>query len=363
MNRWRDPRVDSQFFFQGYCRGTNSVLVSTSGGSGFIAAHVLDTLLERGHSVVTTVRSQEKAQKIQDAHPGIQKDRLDFAIVEDIAQPDAFDKAVISDPPFEAVIHTASPFHFNITDTKKDLLDPAINGTVGILRAIKKSTPSVKRVVITSSFAAIVSNGTAPTAVFSEAHWNPITEDEALLNPSNGYRASKTFAEKAAWEFVEKEKPNFTLATCNPPLVFGPVVHYLNSLDAINTSNKGFRDLVTGAAKDSCPPSGVHLWVDVRDVALAHVLAAEKPEAGGKRFFLVSSNFSYREVVEIISEAFPELREKLPSGDALKPGDYPAAGSFGFDNQRSKEVLGLTYRPLKETVLDTVKSLQTVLKQ
>lgn len=96
---------------------------------------------------MTTVRSQEKATKIKKAHPEASDKDLSFAIVEDIAQEGAFDKAVISDPSFEAVIHTASPFHFNVTDTKKDLLDPAIIGTTGILKAIKKSAPSVKRVV------------------------------------------------------------------------------------------------------------------------------------------------------------------------------------------------------------------------
>jgi nucleoside-diphosphate-sugar epimerase len=78
--------------------------VLLTGGSGFIAAHTLDILLEHGHFVVTTVRTQEKADKIQASY---------------IAQPNAFDTAVISDPPFEAVLHTASPFHFNVTDVKK----------------------------------------------------------------------------------------------------------------------------------------------------------------------------------------------------------------------------------------------------
>ena len=93
--------------------------VLLTGGSGFIAAHVLDILLEHGHSVVTTVRSQEKANKIKEAHPDASEKQLSFAIVEDIAQEGAFDKAVVSDPPFEAVIHTASPFHFNVTDIQK----------------------------------------------------------------------------------------------------------------------------------------------------------------------------------------------------------------------------------------------------
>jgi len=77
----------------------------------------------------------------------VPKDKLDFVIVEDIAKAGAFNEAVVSDPPFEVVIHTASPFHFNIINTKRDLLDPAIIGTTGLLKAIKSSAPSVKRVV------------------------------------------------------------------------------------------------------------------------------------------------------------------------------------------------------------------------
>ena len=117
------------------------------GGSGFIAAHVLDVLLERGHTVVTTVRSTQKGQKILDNHPKVAKDKLDFVIVEDIAKRGAFDQAVQSKPPFETIIHTASPFHFNATDTQKELLDPAVIGTTGILESTKKYAPSVKRVV------------------------------------------------------------------------------------------------------------------------------------------------------------------------------------------------------------------------
>lgn len=91
-----------------------------TGGSGFIATHTLDVLLKRGHSVVATVRTQEKADKIKaDNESAVDNGQLSFAIVPDIAQEGAFDKAVISDPPFEAVLHTASPFHFNVTDVQK----------------------------------------------------------------------------------------------------------------------------------------------------------------------------------------------------------------------------------------------------
>ncbi len=117
---------------------------------------------------------------------------------------------------------------------------------------------------------------------------------------------------------------------------------------------------MTGAAKDSCPPTMNYGFVDVRDLALAHVLAAEKAEAGGKRFFVVAGHFCNKEIAEIIGEAFPELKANLPTGDALKPGGYPEEGTYDFDNSRSRKVLGLTYRPLRECIVDTVKSLQAV---
>src|ERR1700761_4634370 len=148
------------------------------------------------HKVVTTVRSHDKGKKILDAHPDVAKDVLSFVIVEDIAQPGAFDKAVISEPPFEAVIHTASPFFIGHTDPVKQLLDPAIKGTVGILEAIKASAPSVKRVVVTSSFAAVVNPDDHPK-VYDGSSWNPVTEEQTVL-PAYTYRASKTFAERAA---------------------------------------------------------------------------------------------------------------------------------------------------------------------
>jgi hypothetical protein len=141
----------------------------------------------------------------------------------------------------------------------QELLDPAIVGTTGILQAIKNGAPSVKKVVVTSSFAAVndPSKGNWPEHTYSEADWNPMTLEDALLHPARGYTgtstailqgsrktgnfllahvrvmmrkssdrlaASKAFAEKAAWDFVEKEKPSFSLSTINPSLVFGPIV-------------------------------------------------------------------------------------------------------------------------------------------
>lgn len=234
----------------------------------------------------------------------------------------------------------------------KDFLDPAIKGTTGILKAIKAHAPTVKRVVITSSFAAIVNPKQHPPS-YSEKDWNPLTWEEAL-DPSLVYRGSKTFAEKAAWEFVEKEKPNFDIATVNPPLVFGPIVSYLNSLDAVNTSNKRFRDFAQGTSKDEPPTTDSYLYVDVRDVALAHVKAIEVAEAGGKRFFVTAGFVNNREVADTIRETHPQLESKLPSKDG---SSEPKAPAYGFDNSRSRELLGIQYVPFKKTVADTVDSL------
>lgn len=120
---------------------------------------------------------------------------------------------------------------------------------------------------------------------------------------------------------------------------------------------------MTGAAKERCPPTGNFFFVDVRDIALGHVLAMEKEEAAGKRFFIVASHFSNKEIAEIIGKRFPELKDKLPTGEALASGDYPAAGIYNFDNRRSVDVLGLKYRSLEDSIVDTVKSLQAVEKK
>ncbi|UZP34020.1 hypothetical protein NXS19_001836 [Fusarium pseudograminearum] len=258
--------------------------VLLTGGSGFIAAHTLEQLLEKDYSIVTTVRSEDKAQKIRNAFPDKVKDgKLEIVIVTDIAKPDAFDQ-VAKTPGLDAVVHVASPFHFNITDPKKDLIDPAVIGTTGILKALHASAPNVKRVVITSSFAAIIDEAkfTDGSHVFSEKTWNPVTIDDIARSDTTAYRASKTLAERAAWDFVAEKKPSFDLVTVCPPLVLGPVSKHLATLESINTSNARIVNLLRGEWKDEIPPcTPVPLWIDVRDAARAHVRGLEEPSAGG----------------------------------------------------------------------------------
>lgn len=324
--------------------------------------HVLDVLLKRGHSVVATVRSQAKADKIREVYANVPEKTLSFALVEDIAKEGAFDKAVVSDPPFEAVVHTASPFHFKATDIQKELLDPAIIGTTGILKSIRANAPSVKKVVITSSFASIVdgSKGDWPEHTYSEEDWSPLTKEQALENANNGYRASKKFAEEAAWNFIKEQKPNFTLATMCPPLVLGPIEPLLqNDVKSLNTSNERIAEFLQGKHKGEFPAQPVRLWIDVRDLADAHVAAMEKSEADNKRFLLVGGYFNSRVTVEALLKHFPDYKDKLPSLD-LPGGDYPEGGVYKYDVSRAEKILGIKWKSLEQSLKDTAESLQEI---
>ena len=144
-----------------------------------------------------------------------------------------------------------------------------------------------------------------------------------------------------------------------PPLVFGPIIHYLQSLDSLNTSNQRIAALMTGKAKKELPPTGTFIWTDVRDLALAHVKAAELPEAANKRFFVTAGHFSNEEMADIIRASFPELKDELPA-KGTTGGGYPEDGIFQYDNSRVKKVLGIEFRTLNESIVDAVKSLQAV---
>ncbi|KAL0941108.1 NAD-dependent epimerase dehydratase [Colletotrichum truncatum] len=333
-----------------------------TGGSGFIAAHILEQLLERGHDVVTTVRSEDKAQKIRNAHKDLDSKRLTVVIVPDIAREDAFDE-VVKTPGIEAVLHTASPFHFKWTDPKKELVDPAVVGTTAILKALKRDAPGVKRVVVTSSFASIIDEAKLddPNTVYDEKHWNPVTVDDIHRSPATAYRASKKLAEKAAWEFVEKEKPGFDLVTICPPLVLGPVVDHFADLNTINTSNERVVDLVNGKWKTEIGATGAaYLWIDVRDLALAHILAVERQEAGGKRLFTTAGWFSNSEIADVTRKNFPDLKEKLPA-EGTKGGELPPKDKvYRYDDSETAKILGIKWRSLEESIVDLVKELKTL---
>lgn len=267
-----------------------------------------------------------------------------------------------------------------VDDPVRDLLEPAIRGTSGILHSVRRHAPSVRRLVLTSSSAAML-NPAAHAAVYDESCWRPVTWAEAQL-PQNAYEASKVFAERAAWSAVTgvdletageqvagaasasaAGAPAFDLVVINGTFTFGPVQRWLRSPADINASNHRIRDLVAGRwlAEGMPPTSPVFTWVDVRDVAMAHVRALLVPQAGGRRFYVVGGHFSNGRLAQIVrgrvaeAQAMQGLAERIPAaGDT--PDDLPA-DVYGFDNRRSREVLGLTYRSLEESVLDTVGSI------
>lgn len=334
--------------------------VLVTGGTGFIAAHIIVQLLERGYHVVTTVRSDDKGRAVLNVHnsTGV-KDRLSYKIVKDVAQPGAYDEAVRSIANLDFVIHTTSPVVFSVEDPVRDMLEPAVNGTTNILKAVKAYAPSVKRVVLLSSYAAMRDDDRKPPPVYDESWWNPITWEEAVQNPKKTYQGSKALSERAAWDFMRDENPSFELVAINPSRVFGPAAPHLikGELDKVNTTNMVILDMVQGKMKDKLEPTGFYSWVGVRDVALAHVRALEMPEAAGKRFFLIAGYHSNKEIVEIIKSMSHELAVRLPADLDKFEVDIPGPGErYGFDNKQSREVLGIEYASLQTTIKETVDS-------
>ncbi|KAF7874797.1 hypothetical protein EAF04_001971 [Stromatinia cepivora] len=337
-----------------------------TGANGFIGSWVLDHLLKQGHSVRAILRSQSKAQQVSSDFPTY-KSHLDFGIVPDITTPGAFDEVVKSDPSFDIVIHTASPFLYKIITDNREFLDPAIKGTMGVLESVKKNAPGVKRVVVTSSCAAVVDFAgeyvSQPQKVYTETDWNPTTWESALHgSQNNAYQASKKFAELAAWEFVEKEKPNFDLVTLAPPMVYGPLRHTIPSTHDLNQSNSRiYSGFVNSSKNAELPANGLHTFTDVRDLAEAHILAATLPEASGQRFIICEGQISSQNISDILRKNIPELEERTPQG---VPGDNGLEdGSFTCSNEKAEKVLGLEFRSKEDTFVDLARQLLDIEKR
>jgi nucleoside-diphosphate-sugar epimerase len=246
-------------------------------------------------------------------------------------------------------------------DPEKDLLIPALEGTKNILQAISAHAPQVKRVVITSSFAAIVDmhQGARPGHTYTEEDWNPETYEVAkTADGATAYCASKTFAERAAFDYVKEANAPFSVSTICPPMVYGPVEHGVTSIAKLNTSSADIYRLMNGSEKD-VPQTSFYAFCDVRDVAEAHLKAYQKDEAANQRFFVTGGSYSYQIICDILRKTFPELRDRVPEG---KPGSGLGADVYKVDNSKAKRVLSLNFRSLEECIVDTVKSLLEVEK-
>ncbi|KAK6458118.1 NADPH-dependent methylglyoxal reductase GRE2 [Scheffersomyces xylosifermentans] len=332
-----------------------AVSVFVSGATGFIAQHIVKSLLKKNYIVIGSVRSTAKGEHLSKL---LGSDNFSYEIVEDIEKEGAFDAALQKHPEVSIFLHTASPFHFKATDIEKELLLPAVNGTKNALRAIQLHGKNVTNVVLTSSYAAISTTSVEsnPENTLTEDSWNEITWDLALKDPVSGYRGSKTFAEKAAWEFLEKNKPQFSLTAINPSFVFGPQAFDSEVKDSLNTSSEVINSLLKLEPDGTIPPVRGG-FVDVRDVADAHIAGFENPEAKGKRLLLNAGRFTAQSIIDILNESVPELKGKIPVGTPGS-GKEVIASLATIDNSKTKKLLGVSeFIDLKTTVVDSVKQI------
>ncbi len=326
-----------------------------TGATGFIAAHAVEQLLAKGYNVVGTVRDRNDPARNAHLTKIPAANRL-ILVQADLTDPDPFARHCDVDH----ILHMASPYVVNVKNPQTDLVDPAVRGTLSLLQAAAKNR-RVKRVVVTSSFAAI--SDQPSDQIYTEADWN--TKSSLTRNP---YYYSKTLAERAAWDFMAHEKPQFDLVVINPFLAIGP-----SHTRAFNTSTQILVDIMTGRY-----PVVMDLnWgiVDVRDVAAAHIAALENPGAKG-RYLCASENLSMRQVIALMrrlgypSGKIPKFNMSGRLGSALlKLASYSQPAGSGaylrthlgrtplYDNSKAKRDLGITFRSGEISVTDTLANL------
>lgn len=278
------------------------------------------------------------------------RDRLDFVETGDFSDP-ACDLSAALAGGIDAVVHVASPLTYDTRDNERELIIPAINGVRAVLGAAA-AAGTVKHVVLTSSFASVLdANRKAPPYfTYTAADWNPLSYEEAARPGTSAvvaYRGSKKFAELAAWDFVRENQPAFDLVALCPPMTFGPVAHPVAGVDGLNDSNATLWRVAQGTRP--LPVARVPFWIDVRDLAKAHVEALLRPAAGGKRYLPASpERFSYALADEIIRDEFEFARGREPAEN------QPVDDSHGVDGETAARELGLEYRSFRQTVVDFI---------
>ncbi|KAK9842550.1 hypothetical protein WJX81_005642 [Elliptochloris bilobata] len=314
-------------------------VVVVTGASGFVAGELVKQLLAKGYTVRGTVRSLGSVYKVAhlialgQALPGTLE--LHEA---DLLQEGSFDSVVQG---ARYVFHTASPFVIQVEDTQRDLIDPAVKGTSNVLAAAAKAKASVKRVVLTSSVAAVHGEYAAPPvsgSLYSEADWN----ETSTAENGQAYHLSKALAEREAWELAEAS--GLDMVAILPNFVLGPVL----SSRADGLSAGFVKGLVEGKAAEGTP-----IICDVRDVAAAHVAAAELPAASGRYIVSQRAPITPSLVAEVLRARFPEFA--IPD---VPPGEWDVRERI--DNSRAERELGLRLTPPCATLVDAAATLIAV---
>lgn len=331
--------------------------VFVTGGSGFIAKHIIRLLLDEGFSVHASVRDPARTDEIRTAvAPNIKEainleKSLRFSVL-DLNHDTGWAEALQGS---NALIHTASPFPMTQPENENDLIRPAVDGTKRALGAAKAA--GVERVILTSSVVAIAHKRlTAGRTRYSEDDWTELHSPQA-----NAYSKSKTLAEKAAWSFV-REFPEIKLTTINPGLVLGP------ALDAkTGTSLKLIRRLMRG--KDPVIPRLGFPIVDVRDVATMHVRALQTPESAGARFIATERFMWMQDIAAILKSEYPDrcistrlapdwLIKLLAIFDPSVRSVVPLLGmEQHFDNAAASEILGMEFIEARQAIKTSAASL------
>lgn len=331
--------------------------VLVTGGSGFIGAHCILQLLAGGHEVRTTVRSLKREADVHamlkegGAEPG---NALTFAVA-DLEQDAGWAEAVAG---CDYVLHVASPFPAAAPKNDDDLIIPAREGALRVLRASRDA--GVKRVVLTSSFAAIGYGQKPQKAPFDETNW---TDPNA--GDSRAYVKSKTLAERAAWDFIAAEGRGLELSVVNPVGVFGPALgpDYSTSI------------LLVQRLMDGAMPGAPRLYfglVDVRDVADLHIRAMTNPAAKGERFLAVAGDFlSIQEIAKVLKARMGAAARRVPTTqlpdwlvriaamrDEAVQQILPELGKRkNGTNAKAKRVLGWQPRSNEEAIVATAESM------
>jgi len=332
-------------------------VILVTGGSGFIAAHTILQLLAAGHQVRATVRSLKRESDVRamlkegGVDPG---DRLSF-IAADLENDAGWSEAVAG---CEYALHVASPFPPNIPRSEDELIVPAREGTLRVLRASRDA--GVKRVVLTSSFAAIGYGHPPQNTPFNETSWTDPNGDD--VRP---YVKSKTLAERAAWDFIAREGRGLELSVINPVGVFGPVLgpDYSTSILLVQRLMDG--------AMPGCPRLYFGV-VDVRDVADLHIRAMTHPAANGERFLSVAGDFmSIQDIARVLKSRMGTAAKRVPTRqlpnwlvrvaamrDPAVRQILPELGKKkNATNEKARRMLGWAPRSNEEAIVATAESL------
>ncbi|KAG0672247.1 methylglyoxal reductase (NADPH-dependent) gre2 [Maudiozyma exigua] len=333
--------------------------VFVSGATGFIAQHIVGQLLDQNYKVIGSARSQAKIDDLQKKFGN--NPNLSMVIVPDISKLDAFEETFKTHgKEIKYVLHTASPFTFDVADFEKDLLIPARNGTLGILEAIKKyAADTVERFVITSSFAAVfdLNNLTNDSVTFNEESWNPDTWESCQRDGGSAYCGSKKIAEETAWKFYNENKEHlkFKMSAINPVYVFGPQRFDADVTKTLNTSCE-FINAALHSTPDKLPQPFAGGYIDVRDVAKAHLYAFQKENTIGRRLIMSEGKFNTQDILNYLNADFPVLKGTIPIGKPEEGIEHSTDGAK-TDNHKTKEILGFEFIGLKQTIDDTAAQI------